>query len=252
VRHHLLDVVDLSASFDAAQFVHLAGKAVQEIMARNHTPIFCGGTGYILKPGWKVSVMPLPRIPNSANNSRLRRFRDLLNELAERDPETFARIDQRNPRRVIRAVAVLRITGKPFSAQRTVWADHTGDQVVANAFTLLRGRDELSRRIADRVDWMFERGLVAETEKLLKMGLAANPTAMQAIGYRQVVEHLQGLRSLEETIQLVKTRTRQFAKRQLTWYQRQLPFSSVSLESGENPEQVAARLSDQLRNRAGS
>jgi len=252
VRHHLLDVVDLSASFDAAQFVHLAGKAVQEIIARNHTPIFCGGTGLYFK-AWLEGLGDAP-----PTDSELRKqlqaapLQDLLHELAERDPETFARIDQRNPRRVIRAVAVLRITGKPFSAQRTVWADHAGDQPVANAFTLLRGRDELARRIANRVDLMFERGLVAETAKLLKMNLAANPTAMQAIGYRQVVEHLQGLRSLEETVQLVKTRTRQFAKRQLTWYQRQLPFSPVSLESGENPEQVAAILSDQLRNRAGS
>jgi tRNA dimethylallyltransferase len=252
VRHHLLDVVDLAASFDAAQFVHLAGKAVQEIVARNHTPIFCGGTGLYFK-AWLEGLGDAP-----PTDSELRKqlqatpLPDLLNELAERDPETFARIDQHNPRRVIRAVAVLRLTGKPFSEQRTVWADCGGGESIANAFTMLRDRDELARRIADRVDLMFERGLVAETAQLLNKGLAANPTAMQAIGYRQVVEHLQGLRSLEETVRLVKSRTRQFAKRQLTWYQRKLPFASVTLAPGENPEHVAAKISHRLQNQVGS
>jgi tRNA dimethylallyltransferase len=246
VRHHLLDVLELTNSFDAAQFVHLAGNAVKEIVARDRTPIFCGGTGLYFK-AWLEGLGDAPPA-----DSELRKqlgtvpLQDLLKELAERDPETLARIDQRNPRRVIRAVAVLRLTGKPFSAQRSIWTGHAGGESVANAFTLMRGRGELERRIADRVDRMFERGLVAETAELLKKGLAANQTAMQAIGYRQVVEHLQGLRGLEETIQLVKIRTRQFAKRQLTWYQRQLPFSSVSLEPGENPEHIAGMLSEQI------
>ena len=249
VRHHLLDVVDLAASFDAAQFVQLAGEAVQQIVARNHTPVFCGGTGLYFK-AWLEGLGDAP-----PTDSELRKqlqatpLQDLLAELAERDPETFARIDPQNPRRVIRAVAVLRLTGKPFSSQRTVWSGGPTSEPIANAFTLLRGREELARRIEERVDRMFERGLVAETVELLKQGLAANPTAMQAIGYRQVVEHLQGLRNLEATIQLVKTRTRQFSKRQLTWYQKQLPFASVSLEPGENPEHVAEALSDRLTSR---
>ena len=249
VRHHLLDVASLTTSFDAARFVQLAGEAVQQIVARNRIPIFCGGTGLYFK-AWLDGLGDAP-----PTDSELRKqlqatpLQDLLKELAERDPETLAGIDQHNPRRVIRAVAVLRLTGKPFSAQRTVWADGPTGEPVANAFTLLRGREELGRRIDGRVDRMFERGLVAETAELLKQGLAANPTAMQAIGYRQVVEHLQGLRNLEATIQLVKTRTRQFAKRQLTWYQKQLPFASVTLEPGENPEQMAAAISDRLKPR---
>jgi tRNA dimethylallyltransferase len=252
VWHHLLDVVDLSGSFDAAQFVHLASDAVREIVSRDHTPIFCGGTGLYFK-AWLEGLGDAP-----PTDSELRKqlqdapLQDLLNELAELDPETFARIDQRNPRRVIRAVAVLRLTGKPFSAHRSIWTSTVIGESVPNAFTLFRCREELAHRIESRVDRMFERGLVAETAELLKQGLAANQTAMQAIGYRQVVEHLQGLRSIGETIQLVKMRTRQFAKRQLTWYQRQLPFSSVNLKPGEDPEHVSAMLADQLRNQDGS
>ncbi len=89
-------------------------------------------------------------------------------------------------------------------------------------FGLTRPAGELRARIHDRVDAMFQRGLVAETEALRARGLEQNTAAMQALGYRQVVEHLRGARPLAETIELVKIRTRQFAKRQLTWFRRQL------------------------------
>jgi tRNA dimethylallyltransferase len=88
---------------------------------------------------------------------------------------------------------------------------------------------ELRERINQRVDRMFEEGLVKETEQLLAHGLATNPTAMQALGYRQVAEYLNGVRPLNETIELVKIRTRQFAKRQMTWFKRQMRLDWISL-----------------------
>jgi tRNA dimethylallyltransferase len=90
---------------------------------------------------------------------------------------------------------------------------------------------ELVPRIHRRVDEMFRQGLVAETESLLEQGLADNPTALQALGYRQVVEYLRGERGLTETIELVKIRTRQFAKRQLTWFRRQMNLEWVTLSA---------------------
>jgi tRNA dimethylallyltransferase len=100
----------------------------------------------------------------------------------------------------------------------------------------------LHARINARVDEMFRRGLVDETRELLQRGLEQNQTAMQAIGYRQVVEHLQGVRSLAETIELVKQRTRQFAKRQLTWFRRQLAPKWIELKPDEPLETVLANL----------
>ena len=97
------------------------------------------------------------------------------------------------------------------------------------------------------VDEMFAKGLVAETEALLQRGLAKNPTAMQALGYRQVVEHLQGQRPLAETIELVKIRTRQFAKRQLTWFRRQMKLDWITLEGPSSAAAVRTRL-EQLIN----
>jgi len=174
---------------------------------------------------------------------------ELLIELAERDPATFERIDQRNPRRVIRAVEVIRLTGKPFSAQRAVWPREgvAGQPGTARTFVCLgRSDEDLRARISARVDTMFARGLVAETERLMGLGLALNPTAMQAIGYRQVVEHLHGERSLSATIELVKQRTRQFAKRQLTWFRRQTPARWITLAPEESPEAAAERIAREM------
>src|SRR5262249_2632062 len=107
---------------------------------------------------------------------------------------------------------------------------------------LRRGSDDLRTRIDARVDAMFARGLVSETEGLLARGLAQNKTALQAIGYRQVVEFLQGQRTLAETVALVKQRTRQFAKRQMTWFRGQASLTWVELAPDDEAGAVAERL----------
>ena len=168
---------------------------------------------------------------------------ELLRELAERDPATYERIDRQNPRRVIRALEVIRLTGKPFSAQRADWA-HAPRTThhAAHCLGFARSAADLHQRIDARVDAMFRQGWVAETEQLLKRGLAQNQTAMQALGYRQIVEHLRGERSLPETIELVKVRTRQFAKRQMTWFRRQLRLTWINLEPQSSAEAVAKAI----------
>ena len=119
--HHLIDVVDLTESFDAARFVALAGRAVAEIQSRGRLPIFCGGTGLYFK-AWLEGLGDAP-----PSDAMLRATLEatprghLLSELERTDPTTFARIDRQNPRRVIRAIEVIRLTGKPFSAQRAAW-----------------------------------------------------------------------------------------------------------------------------------
>ena len=102
--------------------------------------------------------------------------------------------------------------------------------------------DDLRARVDARVEAMFARGLVTETRQLLSRGLEQNRTAMQAIGYRQVVEHLRGERSLAATVALVKQRTRQFAKRQMTWFRRQLSVRWIEVTPTDSPEAVAERL----------
>jgi tRNA dimethylallyltransferase len=240
VPHHLMDVCDLTESFDAAQFALLSQRAVAEIQSRGHVPILCGGTGLY----FKAFLEGLDGMPSA--DTKLRAgleampLEKLLEELRERDPVTFGKIDKTNPRRVIRAVEVIRLTGKPISEVRSQKPEVGSRR--PGFFCLTRQPDDLHQRINGRVDEMFRRGLVEETRELLKCGLEQNKTAMQAIGYRQVVEHLRGERSLAETIELVKTRTRQFAKRQLTWFRAQKNREWIELRPGESWEECVQKI----------
>jgi len=272
VPHHLIDICDLTESFHAAQFARLAHRAVAEIQSRGHLPILCGGTGLY----FKAFLEGLDEMPTA--DAKLRAelevtpLEKLLEELRERDPATYRKIDKKNPRRVIRAVEVIRLTGKPFSARKSRWCEtpgepedfgvrrHVGALESGDASPhsttgsrvrsphriklccLTRSPDDLRRRIDTRVGTMFAQGLVDETRELLKHGLEQNQTAMQAIGYRQVVEHLRGERNLAETIELVKTRTRQFAKRQLTWFRAQKNLEWIELRPGESTKMVVEML----------
>lgn len=243
VPHHLVDVVEVTAAFDVSQFVSFAHRAVAEIRSRGRLPIFCGGTGLYFRAFLEGLGEPTPSDPALRAQVEATALPDLLRELAERDPVTFERIDRQNRRRVVRAVEVIRLTGRPFSQQRAAW----GDAAPATAsrppfFALSRSTEDLRRRIDARVDLMFERGLVAETERLLQRGLSQNRNAMQALGYRQVAEHLQGVRPLPETIELVKIRTRQFARRQMTWFRRQRNLTWLRLEPDSNAAEIAAQI----------
>ncbi|HNQ73049.1 MAG TPA: tRNA (adenosine(37)-N6)-dimethylallyltransferase MiaA [Verrucomicrobiota bacterium] len=234
VPHHLLDVAELTETFDAARFVAAAQQAVADIQARGRRPIFCGGTGLY----FKAYLEGLGSAPASV--TALRRELEmlplpvLLHELAERDPITLARIDRHNLRRVVRAVEVIRLTGRPFSDQRAEW--RSAASLAADGprcFCLTRPAADLRARIDARVEGMFAAGLVEETRRLQARGLARNKTALQAIGYRQVIAHLRGEHGLAETIELVKTRTRQLAKRQLTWFRKHLAAQWVELRPGD-------------------
>jgi tRNA dimethylallyltransferase len=220
VRHHLVDVAEVDDPYDAARFCRDAEAAIREIGARGRLPILCGGTGFYLK-AWLDGLGEAPTSdPALRAELEAAPIEALLEELAERDPVTHDRIDRRNPRRVVRAVEVIRLTGKPFSRQRADWETRAaGDSVLLG---LRRDADDLRERIDRRVDGMFADGLVAEVEALLGRGLERNRSAAQAIGYRQVSEHLRGERGLAETVALVKTRTWQFARRQMTWFRNQL------------------------------
>jgi tRNA dimethylallyltransferase len=245
VRHHLIDLVELTEQFDAAKFRTLAAAAVEDIVRRGRVPIFCGGTGLYFKAFLDGLGDAPPSDPALRAELEATPLEILLRELSERDPATFARIDQRNPRRVVRAVEVIRLTGKPFSDQRAAWKDSStaaSDESSPPLFALRRSTEDLRKRIDRRVDQMFASGLVHETEQALQRGLAGNPNAMQAIGYRQVVEHLRGERSLEATMELVKIRTRQFAKRQMTWFRRQLTVTWVEVGASEGAQQIVERI----------
>jgi tRNA dimethylallyltransferase len=248
VRHHLINVVTLKEEFSAAQFVQLAKEALVTVQQRGKVPIFCGGTGFYFQAfleGLGDAPPPDPRLRTILES---RPLEELLDEYRRVDPAGFERIDRANRRRIVRALEATRLAGRPFSEQQAAWSRTAGKFAqaprVAEAMILVlaRERKDLTERINHRVDVMFAQGLVAEIESLIDQGLLENRTACQALGYHQVIEYLQGQRSLQATIELVKQRTRQYAKRQVTWFRHQPGVQWVKCEAGQSEEAIANML----------
>jgi tRNA dimethylallyltransferase len=241
VQHHLIDVAGLTQPFNAAQFVRLAQIAVNQIQQRGRIPILCGGTGLYLQAF--LGGLGSAPAPDAELRTELEAapFVQLLAELERTDPATFNRIDRFNPRRVIRALEVIRLTGRPFSEQQALWS-RVGSAKPGPVFGLMRDRADLRRRIDARVDRMFQEGLVRETQEALRIGLEENRTAQQAIGYRQVLEYLRGERDLAETIRLVKNKSWQYARRQMTWFRKHGEVTWICLEPEDPEDRMLERL----------
>lgn len=242
IPHHLIDELDLDETFNAARFAELARCKWEEIAKRNRVAIFCGGTGFYLK----ALLEGLGNSPGSDPTLRAQLEKtplpELLAELEKSDPVAFQEIDQKNPRRIIRAVEVIRLTGKPFSSQKPEPARNDPFSTHVLKIGLRRSPRDLHQRIELRVEEMFTRGLIEEVQGLRLKGLEKNQTAMQAIGYKQVLEHLKGVRSLEATKDLVKIRTRQYSKRQMTWFLRQMHLQWLQIGESEMPSETVPKI----------
>jgi len=247
IVHHLIDIRTLAESFDAAAFVREAETAREAITTRGHVTIFCGGTGLYFKAWLGGLGTAPPADPELRRELEELPIPVLLDELERLDPKTFGSIDRQNKRRIVRAVEVVRLTGKPFSEQRAIW-DQVGRPVFAVA--LERTPGDLHRRVAKRVDGMFAAGLVEETRKVLAE-LRANQTASQAIGYKQLIDFFDGKLSLAETIEAIKIKTRQFAKRQRTWFKHQMQLEWILLDESSDIRKTAEAIARTYENASG-
>ncbi|MEX0586032.1 MAG: tRNA (adenosine(37)-N6)-dimethylallyltransferase MiaA [Pirellulales bacterium] len=225
VPHHLIDLVDPWQVFSVAQYVEAAHRAADAIHARGKIALFVGGTPLYLK----AMLRGLATGPTADWDTRhrlaeeARRFGPhvLHDRLAEVDPVAASRLHVNDVRRVIRAIEFYEQMGTPLSASQQQF-DVAPSPDECHAWVLEWSVDELNRRIDARVDAMFAAGLVDEVRRLLAAEKPLSRTAVQALGYREVAEHLAGKRDLDATRELVKTLTRRFAKRQRTWF-RALP-----------------------------
>jgi tRNA dimethylallyltransferase len=252
VPHHLIDVVNVRQSFDAAEFVRHAQAAGGEVGSRGRVSLFCGGTGLYFKAYLYGLGHAPPANPVLRHELEATPMPALLDELQRRDPAGYRTVDKANRRRVVRALEVVRLTGRPFSEQRASWnaACAQPGRVPPIFFGLRRSPEDLRRRIDVRVDAMFAAGLIQETAELSQRGLAENPTAAQALGYRQVLAYLRGEQSRDDTIAEVKLRTRQYAKRQMTWFRFQPALEWIEVTPDDPPERVAARIQERYVERA--
>lgn len=240
VPHHLIDVAQLSEAFDAAQFVRLAKSASESISSRGRIPIFCGGTGLYFRALMEGLGNSPPSDELLRDELSLLPFESLVAELKIKDPKAAKQIDLKNPRRVLRAVEVIRLTGRPYSEQRIGWDKLK--RAPENLYCINREVDVLNQRIHKRVDEMFSLGLIEETQILIKQGLRDNRNACQALGYRQVLDLLDGELSLESVVDKVKIKTRQFAKRQRSWFRNQMQCDLLDWPKDENVDSFCELL----------
>lgn len=229
VRHHLLDVLDVNQDSTVAWYQKKARAAIDDIESRGKRPVIVGGTGLYIK-----SILDELNFPDTdplvRQSLEIELERIGLNAMFERleklDPAAAIAIDRANARRVIRALEVIEITGKPFTAnlpreESTRYPD-------ARQFGLVMDRESLDVRISARVDRMWEQGFVAEVQSLLAAGITDARTAQLALGYSQIIAFLQGRMTEEQAREDTKRATRQYARRQETWFSRDARITWIS------------------------
>jgi tRNA dimethylallyltransferase len=223
VPHHLLDLVEPSVQFTAADFVREAAAAIRLIEERSHLPFIVGGSGLYLK-ALVSGLFPGPGRNPELREKLERRAREqglevLRKELEEVDPAYARLIGQRDRIRIIRALEVFALTGKPISEHFLKTKPELKDFHPIKIGLKLK-REELYRRIEERANRMFSSGIVDEVRALLARGVEETAPPFRALGYRYVLKHLKGEISLEQAVSLTKRDTRHFAKRQLVWFKR--------------------------------
>lgn len=221
VPHHLLDVVDPDEAFDAARYLELAAPVVDGLHARGKIPLVVGGTGLYLKILTRGICPATPGNPDIREalkrEEKERGLAEMHAELLRVDPVLGRKIHPHDRQRVLRALEVYRITGIPLSSRQE---QHGFQETVYPSIKvfLYRERDEIYKRINERVLMMMEEGFLDEVRHLMEMGFGPELRPMQSLGYKQLVRHLLGEGTLEEAVEQIQRETRRYAKRQMTWF----------------------------------
>jgi tRNA dimethylallyltransferase len=251
--HHLIDVLDPHEEFSLAQYIEAAGKVAAEIDGRGRQALFIGGTPLYLK-GLLRGVFHGPpadwELRHRLADDACRNGGTWLHQrLAAVDPMAAARLHPNDTRRLIRAIEVFEKLGRPISELQRQF-DVEGSAEECRVFVLDWPKDELGARIDQRVEQMFSAGLVEEVRRLVAASRPLGRTARQAVGYREVIEHLEGRHSLAETVELVRRHTRQLAKRQGTWFRSLSECRFVAVSGELNPTETAERIATAGRERS--
>lgn len=232
VSHHLIDIRNPGEDFSVVDFQRLAGDAITDINKRGKIPILVGGTGlYVqaLLEGYKFNLTPRTELRSDPANQA--ETGSLYQQLTLVDPVTAARIHPHDRKRILRALEVVAVDQQSISCEKA--ANLPALLFDCLVFGLSLERQELYQRINARVDVMLNAGLVDEVRTLLGNGLTANSTALQAIGYKELVSYLHGAGSLQEAADQIKQSSRRYAKRQLTWFRRMSYIRWLSQTSEE-------------------
>ena len=250
IPHHLIDVVEPSEPFSVARFLELAQVTIDDIKKRNKPIVAVGGTALYIKsllyglfegPGADEQLREELKTQAQAEG-----LDKLYEQLKTIDPATAAKISANDPRRIIRALEVYKLTNKPISAFQQQWDANTSQDW--SIIGLRREKTEESKRINARVKKMIDAGLVDEVKQLLAEPIPLSKQARSAIGYAEIIEHLSGKITLDGTIELIKKNTRKLAKAQRTWFKTFKNVRSLDLAPDETPDQTLARTQRILNN----
>lgn len=248
--HHMIDVVDPSTSFSVAEYKEMASKCINDIISRNKLPILVGGTGLYIN-----ALTCNMNFTEAESDEEYRRELEKLadengnefihNMLKEIDPISYRDIHFNNRKRVIRALEVYKLTSKPFSSFNSGDDFYNGPYDV-KYYVLNMDRAKLYDRINLRVDIMIENGLIDECIKLKDMGYTSFMQSMQGIGYKEIFYYLEDKISYSEAIDMIKQGSRNYAKRQLTWFRRD-PRAVILNKEEMTEEEIFERIVRELR-----
>ena len=212
IPHYMIDIAEPEVDYSAGLYVHEAKRIIEDIQSRGKVPIIAGGTGLYIN----ILLMnyDLPKVePDYELREALKLEEDLPAILAELDPEAAQLIDKNDRKKLIRAIEIVKTTGKPIQRRKN------NPEYEIEWIGLNFPRDVLYDRINRRVDLMFEAGLIDETKNLLQKH-GRIPNLLYTIGYQEVIQYLDGLLTLDEAVDKLKQNTRRYAKRQLTWFRK--------------------------------
>ena len=244
VKYHLIDVVEPSDSFSVGAFIDAASDAMEQIRSRNKKIVAVGGTALYIKSllyglfdgvGTDENIRTELRARTEAEG-----LAQLHRELTKIDPDAAERINPNDARRIVRALEVYQLTGKPISTFQKQWQQRQ----MKHDWTIIglrREKADASSRINRRVKKMIDAGLVDEVKSLLDKEKPLGKQARCAIGYAEIIEHLSGQTSLEDAIESIKINSRRLAKGQRTWFKTFQNVHWLDIAEDETPEQILAR-----------
>lgn len=241
VPHHGIDICDPSETYTAGRFFRDATEWIREIQSRRKRVLVVGGSGMYIR-ALTDGIFEGPEASAELRaelEARIRRdgLPALVGQLRQLDPATAAGIDARNPVRVIRALEVCLLTGRPYSALRVERMPELPYDTVM--FGLRLERNLLHGRIERRVDAMIDAGLVDEVRALLAGGADPSWTSLNTVGYKEIIGYLTGSSSLDESIEAIKRSTRQYARRQMTWFRKEARLRWIDVEETMAEEEIA-------------
>jgi tRNA dimethylallyltransferase len=250
IPHYMIDIVDPSDSFSAAEYKAMAQPIIEDISIRGKYPILVGGTGLYID-----SLISDYSFTEADKDEEYRNFLEELSTIKGKeyvhsllkpvDSTSYRSIHPNNLKRVIRALEVYKLTGKPFSDYDRLLSDNRSPYDF-NYFVLTMNRDKLYSRINSRVDIMLENGLIEEVKYLKNHGLTAQHQSMKGIGYKELLYYLEGLISLDNAVDMIKQNSRHYAKRQLTWFRRDNRVQWIDKDQYESEIEIVNFITNKI------